>query len=107
MGQYMEAALIEARQGAAERGIPIGAALLGREGNLIATGRNRRVQDRAVVMHGECGSMQHLHGGRRRVHKLPGPRDRTEERLPNREFPIVQDRALMVRRRLAFSLAQT
>ena len=53
MDQVMEAALEEARRGAAEGGIPIGAALMDREGRLAATGRNRRVQDRAVVMHAE------------------------------------------------------
>ena len=92
MDHHMKAALDEARQGDAEGGTPIGAALVDAEGNLVATGRNRRVQDRPVVMHGECGSVQHLHSGRRRVGKLPGPRVRTEGRLPNREFPIIQDR---------------
>ena len=51
MDQHMKAALDEARKGAAEGGIPIGAALVDREGNLVATGRNRRVQGRAVVVH--------------------------------------------------------
>ena len=107
MDQYMKAALDEARQGAEEGGIPIGAALVDTDGNLFATGGNRRVQDRAVVIHGECRSVQHLHNGRQRVGKLPGPRVRTEERLPNREFPIIQDRGWVVRRRLAFSLVKT
>ena len=53
MDQFMEAALEEARRGAAEGGIPIGAALTDLEGRLVATGRNRRIQDRAVVMHAE------------------------------------------------------
>ena len=51
MDQYMKAALDEARQVAEEGGIPIGAALVDTEGNLVATGRNQRIQDRAVVMH--------------------------------------------------------
>ena len=49
----MEAALQEARAGAAEGGIPIGAALVDRDGRLVATGRNRRLQDADCVMHGE------------------------------------------------------
>ena len=57
MDQYMKAALDEARQGAEEGGIPIGAALADREGNLVATGRNRRVEDRAVVMHAEINCL--------------------------------------------------
>ena len=43
MDQFMEAALGEARRGAEEGGIPIGAALVDGEGRLVATGRNRRV----------------------------------------------------------------
>ena len=57
MDQYTKAALDEARQGAEEGGIPIGAALVDTDGNLLATGRNRRVQDRAVVMHAEINCL--------------------------------------------------
>ena len=57
MDQYMKAALEEARRGAEEGGIPIGAALVDAEGNLVATGRNRRVQDWAVVMHAEINCL--------------------------------------------------
>ena len=57
MDQFMEAALEEARTGAEEGGIPIGAALVDGEGRLVATGRNRRVQDRAVVMHAEINCL--------------------------------------------------
>ena len=52
MDEFMNAALDEARTGAAEGGIPIGAALV--DGNrLVATGRNRRLQDSASIMHAE------------------------------------------------------
>ena len=44
MDQHMKATLDEARLGAEEEGVPIGAALVDVEGNLVATGRNRRVQ---------------------------------------------------------------
>ena len=57
MDQFMEAALEEARRGAEEGGIPIGAALVDGQGKLVATGRNRRVQDRAVVMHAEINCL--------------------------------------------------
>ena len=57
MDQFMEAALSEARTGAAESGIPIGAALVDGQGRLVAAGRNRRVQDRAVVMHAEINCL--------------------------------------------------
>ena len=57
MDQFMEAALGEARRGAEEGGIPIGAALVDGQGRLVATGRNRRVQDRAAVMHAEINAL--------------------------------------------------
>ena len=57
MDQFMSAALEEARTGAEEGGIPIGAALVDRQGRLVATGRNRRIQDRAVVMHAEINCL--------------------------------------------------
>ena len=57
MDQFMSAALEEARTGAEEGGIPIGAALVDVQGRLVATGRNRRIQDRAVVMHAEINCL--------------------------------------------------
>ena len=57
MDWYMEAAFDEARKGVGEGGIPIGAALVDREGRLVATGRNRRIQDQACVMHAEINCL--------------------------------------------------
>lgn len=57
MDEFMKAALEEARAGADEGGIPIGAALVDREGRLVATGRNRRMQDTDCVMHGEINCL--------------------------------------------------
>lgn len=48
----MQAAIDEARKGLAEGGIPIGSALV-KDGQLIATGRNKRVQERNPILHGE------------------------------------------------------
>lgn len=48
----MQAAIDEARKGLDEGGIPIGSALV-RDGKLIATGRNKRVQERNPILHGE------------------------------------------------------
>ena len=54
---FLAAATDEARTGLAEGGIPIGAALaLGHE--LIATGRNRRVQLGSVIRHGETDCLE-------------------------------------------------
>lgn len=57
MDQFTTAALDEARLGAEEGGVPIGAALVDVEGNLVATGRNRRIQERAAVMHAEINCL--------------------------------------------------
>jgi cytosine deaminase len=69
MDQFMQEAIREAREGAQEGGIPIGAALVDSEGNLVATGRNRRVQDRAVVMHAEINC---LHNAGRTMNSIQG-----------------------------------
>ena len=56
MDEFMNAALDEARAGATEGGIPIGAALV--DGNrLVASGRNRRLQDSASIMHAEINCL--------------------------------------------------
>lgn len=52
MDQFMLAAIDEAQKGLAEGGIPIGSALV-QDGKLIATGRNKRVQERNPILHGE------------------------------------------------------
>ena len=57
MDEFMRAALDEASTGRAEGGIPIGAALVDRDGRLAATGRNRRLQDTACVMHAEINCL--------------------------------------------------
>ena len=54
--EYMRAALDEARHGFDEGGVPIGASLVS-SGKIIATGRNRRVQDGAPTMHAEMNCL--------------------------------------------------
>ena len=51
-------ALEEARQGLAEGGIPIGAALFDRQGRLLGRGHNRRVQRGSAVLHGEMDALE-------------------------------------------------
>ena len=46
-----QTALQEARKGAGEGGIPIGAALVTKEGKIIGQGHNMRVQDGSAIMH--------------------------------------------------------
>jgi cytosine deaminase len=55
--RFMAAAIDEARAGLAEGGVPIGAALVV-DGELAATGRNRRVQWGSVIRHGETDCLE-------------------------------------------------
>lgn len=46
-----QTALSEARKGASEGGVPIGAALVSREGKVMGQGRNMRVQNGSTILH--------------------------------------------------------
>jgi cytosine/creatinine deaminase len=63
----LEVALIEARQGLAEGGIPIGAAIFDAEGKVISSGRNRRVQKGDPSLHGETDAFRNA--GRQRSYR--------------------------------------
>ena len=54
----LRVAMEEARQGLAEGGIPIGAALFDRHGNVLGRGHNRRVQDDDPSMHAETAAFR-------------------------------------------------
>jgi cytosine/creatinine deaminase len=54
----LEVAIAEARQGQAEGGIPIGAAVFDRAGQLLGRGHNRRVQDGDPSAHGETDAFR-------------------------------------------------
>jgi cytosine/creatinine deaminase len=51
-------AIEEARIGLAEGGVPVGAALFTREGELLSRGRNRRVQQDDPSIHGETDAFR-------------------------------------------------
>ncbi|HEX2160246.1 MAG TPA: nucleoside deaminase, partial [Thermoleophilaceae bacterium] len=53
----LELALEQARIGAAEGGVPIGAALVV-DGQALGAGRNRRVQDGSAIRHGETDALE-------------------------------------------------
>jgi cytosine/creatinine deaminase len=55
--RFLNAAIEEARTGLAEGGIPVGAALVV-DGEIAATGRNRRVQWGSVIRHGETDCLE-------------------------------------------------
>lgn len=63
----LQVALAEARQGLAEGGIPIGAALFDRQGKLLGSGHNRRVQENDPSVHGETDAFRKA--GRQRSYR--------------------------------------
>jgi cytosine deaminase len=65
--QMLAVALEEARHGFAEGGIPIGAALFTRTGEMLSRGHNRRVQQGDPSMHGETDAFRRA--GRQRSYR--------------------------------------
>jgi cytosine deaminase len=63
----LQTAIEEARQGLAEGGIPIGAALFDENGNLLGRGHNRRVQENDPSVHGETDAFRKA--GRQRSYR--------------------------------------
>ena len=63
----LKVAVAEARKGLAEGGIPIGAAIFDADGNLVASGHNRRVQHGDPSMHGETDAFRNA--GRQRSYR--------------------------------------
>lgn len=55
--RFLQAAVDEARAGLAEGGVPVGAALVV-DSQLVATGRNRRVQQGSAIRHGETDCLE-------------------------------------------------
>ncbi len=54
---FLEPAIVEARLGLAEGGIPIGSVLV-HKGAVIGRGRNRRVQRASAILHGEMDCLE-------------------------------------------------
>lgn len=63
----MGVALVEARKGLAEGGIPIGAAIFDATGQRIGAGHNRRVQNGDPSLHGETDAFRNA--GRQRSYR--------------------------------------
>lgn len=53
----MQAAIDEARAGAAEGGVPIGSVLV-HKGRILGRGHNRRVQQGSAILHGEMDALE-------------------------------------------------
>lgn len=77
MVEFLQAAIAEAEQGLREGGVPIGAVLVHR-GRIIGRGRNRRVQEGSVVLHGEMDALENA--GRQLVMPAPPLLDRRRAR---------------------------
>jgi cytosine deaminase len=65
----LDAAIEQAERSLAEGGIPIGAALMGPEGEIVARGHNERVQSGDPTAHAETVCIRHA-GRRRDWHTL-------------------------------------
>lgn len=63
----LQIAIAEARTGLSEGGIPIGAAIFNDQGELISSGRNRRVQQNDPSIHAETDAFRCA--GRQRSHR--------------------------------------
>ena len=57
MDSFMQAAIEEARKGLREGGIPIGSVLV-KEGKMVGSGHNKRVQDKDPVTHAEIDCLR-------------------------------------------------
>lgn len=64
----LAAAVAEAEAGLAEGGIPIGSALM-LDGEVVAAGRNQRVQQGSQILHGEMSAISNA-GRRRDFHRM-------------------------------------
>ena len=55
--EFREAALLEAKKGGSEGGIPIGSVLV-HKGKIVGRGHNRRVQDGSAILHAEMSALE-------------------------------------------------
>lgn len=58
MRRWLDVAVAEAITGRDEGGIPVGAALVGRDGAVLGRGHNRRIQDDDPSVHGETDAFR-------------------------------------------------
>ncbi|MDX1352890.1 MAG: nucleoside deaminase [Thiomicrorhabdus sp.] len=63
----LQPALQQAQLGFEEGGVPVGAAMFDAQGNLISTGRNRRVQENDPSIHGETDAFRQA--GRQKTYR--------------------------------------
>ncbi|RAK70319.1 nucleoside deaminase [Hymenobacter edaphi] len=66
MDKFMQVAIDEARLGRSQGGIPIGSVLM-RNGEIVAQGHNKRVQELNPILHGEMDCLNNA--GRQRTYR--------------------------------------
>lgn len=64
--KFLAIALEEAKKGASEGGIPIGAVLVSETGEILGRGHNKRIQDGSAILHGEMDALENA--GRHPAH---------------------------------------
>lgn len=68
--ENMKTAIEQAKLGLSEGGVPIGGALFDKDGKLLGVGRNKRVQEKSAILHGETDCLNNI--GRLPAHKYSG-----------------------------------
>lgn len=68
MDHFLKAAIVEAKAGLAEGGIPIGSVIV-HDGKIIGRGHNKRVQRGSVILHAEMDAFENAGRQRSSVYK--------------------------------------
>lgn len=62
---YLNLAIEQAKKSMSEGGVPIGAALVDKNGKVLACGHNKRIQNSSAILHGEMDTLE-------KAGRLPG-----------------------------------
>jgi cytosine deaminase len=68
MDDFLKAAIVEAKTGLKEGGIPIGSVIV-HDGKIIGRGHNKRIQQGSVVLHGEMDALENAGRLRSTIYK--------------------------------------
>ncbi|EJU01231.1 cytidine deaminase-like protein [Dacryopinax primogenitus] len=68
--ENLKHAIEQAKLGASEGGVSIGGAVVDKDGNVLGVGRNKRVQEKSAILHGETDCLNNI--GRLHASKYVG-----------------------------------